>query len=253
MTIAEADSLKRGAHPRHSRQHDLNAGQDARGDVRGPASSPANGNRDSAPDRPRAAPRRAGTLSPGGSRRRNGDTMIRWGPGSGGKRGSGIGPQPMQVLRRPRRRPAPELEDRFASSLVVPGADSKDRVGRAFFPIYMRSMDIDWWLCAAAGVVFLALSVILPWLAKRSAQSRARRDPADGCRRRPLSRQGQWAAGLVGAAAAMTALLGSGIVVLYHLPGHAGAVVQDRQGVAAAEPKERFDPGDGRVQHAAPP
>ncbi|MEA2828254.1 MAG: hypothetical protein QOG43_2693 [Actinomycetota bacterium] len=37
----------------------------------------------------------------------------------------------------------------------------------AFFPIYMRSMDIDWWLCVAAGAVFLALSVILPWLAKR--------------------------------------------------------------------------------------
>ena len=220
MTIAEADSLERGAHPRHSRQHDLNAGQDARGDVRGPASSPANGNRHSAPDRPRAAPRRAGALSPGGSRRRNGDTMIRWGPGSGGKRGSGIRRQPVQVLRRPRRRPAPELEDRFASSLVVPGADLERSGGpqRSFRSICGAWTSIGGFAPPPEWSSSPFLSSFRGW---RSARPNPGPDvirPTDHPRR-PLSRQGQWAAGLVGAAAAMTALLGSGIVVLYHLQG----------------------------------
>lgn len=43
--------------------------------------------------------------------------------------------------------------------------------------------------------------------------------PSTGRSRRPLSRHAQWAAWLIGAAAAMTALLGCGVVVLYNLPG----------------------------------
>lgn len=35
------------------------------------------------------------------------------------------------------------------------------------FPLWFRSMDIAWSLSVATGVVFLALAVILPWLAKR--------------------------------------------------------------------------------------
>ncbi len=41
--------------------------------------------------------------------------------------------------------------------------------GAIILPVYFRLIDVPWWLCITTGVILLALSLLLPWLAKRYA------------------------------------------------------------------------------------